>query len=151
MSAVGGAASVDNSEPDDKYSVVTQPSPGKYRPYHNTFNAVLALAAILMLVYGLLGLGPRSLHSGMRWFAIDLMVQGISIKIASDLIPNGIAVRGQNVMDAGVGAMLIAALVLVLMGDITGLSNAVLWYLIDGAQLALFLAVIVKYLVGVVA
>jgi hypothetical protein len=151
MSAVSGPASVDNSGPDDKHSVVTRSSPGNYRPYYNAFNAVLAFASILMLVYGLLGLGPRSGHSRMGWFAIDLMVQGISIKIASDLIPNGIAVRGQNAMDAGVGAMLVAALVLVLMGDISGLSNPGLWYLIDGAQLALFLTVVVKYLVGVVA
>ena len=79
------------------------------------------------------------------------MVQVISVKIASDLIPHGIAFKDENMMDAGVGIMLMAMLVIVLVGDLTGLSTTnSLWLLVDGAEMALFMAVLVKYLVRVV-
>jgi hypothetical protein len=147
MSSISSTASLGKYRSDDKHP---QSSFNQYRRYHNTFNAVLALVGIIIMLYGLVALGTRNTHNLIRWFAIDLMVQGISIKIASDLIPHGISVPGQNAMDTGVGAMLIAMLALVLMGDITGISISGLWYLIDGAQLALFLAIIVKYLVTLV-
>jgi|APSaa5957512535_1039671.scaffolds.fasta_scaffold339669_1 hypothetical protein len=120
--------------------------------YRDAFNAVLSLAAILMLVYGLTSLGAKSKQTRWRWFAIDLMTQIISIQLASDLIPHGIAVKGRDQMDAAVGMLLVAVLALTLIGDMTGLSTASrLWYLVDGASLALFLAVLLKYLVELVA
>lgn len=97
------------------------------------------------------GSGETPRTPRLRWFAIDIMVQVIIIKIASDLIPHGITVRDQNLMDAGVGIMLMAMLVIVLIGDFTGLSTAnPLRLLVDGAEIALFMAVFVKYLTRVV-
>ena len=124
---------------------------GAYRPYQDAFNAALAVGAISMLIYGIAALGRNSKHARWRWFAIDLMVQIVSIQLASDLIPHGIATHGQNRMDAGVGVMLMAFLVTTLIGDITGLSStSKLWYLVDGGELALLLAVLVKYLIELV-
>lgn len=123
-----------------------------YRPYRDALNGILALGAISMIVYGLATLGRNSLHTRWRWFAIDLMVQVISIKLASDLIPHGISTPGQNQMDAAVGVMLLSTLVLTLIGDVTGLSaSSKLWFLADGAELALFFSVLIKYLVTLVA
>jgi len=123
-----------------------------YRPYRDALNGVLSFGAICLIVYGLSTLGRNSSHSGLRWFAIDLMVQVISIKLASDLIPHGISTPGQNQMDAAVGVLLIACVVLILISEITGLrSTNVLWYMLDGAELALFFSVLVKYLVTLVA
>lgn len=80
------------------------------------------------------------------------MVQVISIKIATDLITHGIETPGQNQMDAAVGVMLIAMLVVVLISEMTGLpGTSYLWYIIDGAELALFSCVILKYLIELVA
>jgi len=130
----------------------TKHSNAAYRPYQDAFNAFLSLGAIVMIVYGVAALGRNSRHTRWRWFAIDLMAQVISIKLASDLIPYGIAVSGQNTMDAAVGVMLMAMLVVVLIGDVTGLSStSKLWYLVDGAELALFSGVILKYLTELVA
>jgi len=67
-----------------------------YRPYRDALNGILALGAICMMVYGLTALGRKSLHTRWRWFAIDLMVQVISIKLASDLVTHGISTPGQN-------------------------------------------------------
>lgn len=121
-----------------------------YRPYRDTLNGILSLGAICMIVYGLATLGRNSLHT--RWFAIDLMVQVISINLASDLISHGISTPGQNQMDAAVGVLLIACVVLILISEITGLRSAnVLWYILDGAELALFFSVLIKYLVTLVA
>lgn len=123
-----------------------------YRPYRDALNGILSFGAICLIVYGLATLGRNSPHNRLRWFAIDLMVQVISIKLASDLIPHGIATPGQNQMDAAVGVMLIASVVLILISEVTGLRSAnVLWYLLDGAELALFFSVLVKYLVTLVA
>jgi len=123
-----------------------------YRPYRDALNGVLAIGAVSMIVYGLATLGRNSMHTRWRWFAIDLMVQAISIKLASDLIPHGISTPGQNQMDAAIGVMLLSMLVITLIGDMTALSaSSKLWYLVDGAELALFLAVFIKYLVTLVA
>jgi len=55
-------------------------------------------------------------------------------------------------MDAAVGVMLIASVMLILISEVSGLRSAnVLWYLLDGAELALFFSVLVKYLVTLVA
>jgi hypothetical protein len=133
-------------------SVLKRQEESEYRPYQDAFNAMLALAAIAMIIYGLAALGRNSKHTRWRWFAIDLMVQIISIQLASDLIPHGIAMQGQNTMDASVGVLLIGLLVVTLIGDMTGLSStSKLWYLVDGAGLALFMSVLVKYLTGLVA
>jgi len=105
-----------------------------------------------MMVYSLTALGRKSLHTRWRWFAIDLMVQVISIKLASDLVTHGISTPGQNQMDAAVGVMLLAMLVITLIGDVTGLSSSnKLWFLADGAELALLFSVLIKYLVTLVA
>lgn len=123
-----------------------------YRPYKDALNAFLSLSAIAMLVYGVVALGRKSKHALWRWFAIDLMVQVISIKIATELITHGIEMPKQNTMDAAVGVMLIAMLVVVLISEMTGLSGtSYLWYIIDGAELALFSCVILKYLIELVA
>ena len=122
-----------------------------YRPYRDALNGVLSFGAICLIVYGLAILGRSGPHNRLRWFAIDLLVQVISIKLASDLIPHGISTPGQNQMDAAVGVMLIASVVLILISEVTGLRSAnVLWYLLDGAELALFVSVLVKYLVTLV-
>ena len=84
------------------------------RAFEDALNAMLALGALAMMIYGTARLGRNAKDARFRWFAIDIMVQVISVKIASDLIPHGIAVRGQNLMDAGVGIMLMAMLVIVL-------------------------------------
>jgi len=48
--------------------------------------------------------------------------------------------------------MLIASTVLILVSEMTGIRRAnVLWFLLDGAELALFFAVLIKYLVTLVA
>ena len=152
MSAVGGAAASTSTEKQDDRRSAVERQTEAYRPYRDALNGFMSAAAIAMLLYGLLALGHRNRSTRWRWFAIDLMVQAISIKIASDLIPHGIAVPGQNQMDAGVGVMLMALLVLILIGDMTGLSSkSGLWFVVDGAELALLLAVLIKYLVGVVA
>ena len=123
----------------------------KDRAFEDALNAMLSLGALAMMIYGTARLGRNAKAARFRWFAIDIMVQVISVKIASDLIPHGIAVRGQNLMDAGVGIMLMAMLVIVLIGDFTGLSTTnPLWLLVDGAEIGLFMAVLVKYLVRVV-
>ena len=125
-----------------------------YRPYQDALNAFLSLGAFAMLVYGVVALRRNSQHALWRWFAIDLMVQVISIKIATDLITHGIEVPGQNQMDAAVGVMLMALLVVVLIGDMTGLSatsQSQLWYLVDGAEMGLFVCVVLKYLTELVA
>lgn len=124
---------------------------GQDRAFEDALNAMLALGALAMMVYGTARLGRNAKAARFRWFAIDIMVQVISVKIASDLIPHGIAVRDQNLMDAGVGIMLMAMLVIVLIGDFTGLSTTnPLWLLVDGAEIGLFTAVLVKYLTRVV-
>ena len=123
----------------------------KDRVFEDALNAMLSLGALAMMIYGTARLGRNAKAARFRWFAIDIMVQVISVKIASDLIPHGIAVRGQNLMDAGVGIMLMALLVVVLIGDFTGLSTTnPLWLLVDGAEIGLFMAVLVKYLTRVV-
>jgi hypothetical protein len=123
----------------------------KDRAFEDALNAMLSLGALAMMIYGTARLGRNAKAARFRWFAIDIMVQVISVKIASDLIPHGIAVRGQNLMDAGVGIMLMAMLVVVLIGDFTGLSTTnPLWLLVDGAEIGLFMAVLVKYLTRVV-
>ncbi len=121
------------------------------RAFKDALNAMLALGAVVMMIYGTARLGRDAKNTRLRWFAIDIMVQVISVKIASDLIPHGIAIYNQNLMDAGVGIMLMAMLVLVLIGDFTGLSTtSSLWLLVDGAELALFMAILVKYLTRLV-
>ena len=121
------------------------------RAFKDALNAMLALGALAMMIYGTARLGRDAKDARFRWFAIDIMVQVISVKIASDLIPHGIAVRDQNLMDAGVGIMLMAMLVIVLIGDFTGLSTTnPLWLLVDGAEIGLFMAVFVKYLTRIV-
>ena len=55
-------------------------------------------------------------------------------------------------MDAALGVMLLAMLVITLIGDVTGLSSSnKLWFLADGAELALLFSVLIKYLVTLVA
>lgn len=55
-------------------------------------------------------------------------------------------------MDTAVGVMLLALLVITLIGDITGLSyGSNLWFLVNGAELALFFSVLIKYFVTLVA
>ena len=133
----------------DNKKVVKQEANG--RGFKDALNAFLSVAALSMMVYGTSMLGRGAKDAKFRWFAIDIMVQVISVKIASDLIPHGIAVHGQNLMDAGVGVMLMALLVLVLIGDMSGLStNNPLWLLVDGAQIGLFFAILIKYLTRIV-
>ena len=123
----------------------------KDRAFEDALNAMLSLGALAMMIYGTARLGRNAKAARFRWFAIDIMVQVISVKIASDLIPHGIAFKDENMMDAGVGIMLMAMLVIVLVGDLTGLSTTnSLWLLVDGAEIGLFMAVLVKYLVRVV-